>query len=81
MSELVKMQRNDRAPLDRWRADEVLDQGRPLWGLTEISGCLGVSVDTARRWAKNPDFKLPVSRLGGRWYADRRELLAWRRSK
>lgn len=78
---LAGMPNTGQAPLDRWRADEVLEPSRPLWGLTEIAGCLGVSVDTARRWAKNPDYSLPVRRLGGRWFADRRDLMAWRRAR
>lgn len=71
----------DRAPLDRWRADEILEPNRALWGLTEIAACLGVSVGTARRWAQNDATGMPVSKPGGRWFSERRALLAWRRHK
>lgn len=70
-----------RPPLDRWRADEVLEPNRPLWGLAAIAACLGVSVDTARRWASDPASGMPISKPGGRWFAERRALLAWRRQR
>ena len=42
----------ERPPLDRWRADALLDPERKLWGLPLIAEALGVSIDTARTWAK-----------------------------
>lgn len=66
-------------PLDRWRADAVLEPNRPLWGLSAIAACLGVSVDTARRWATDPESGMPVSKPMGRWFAERSALMAWRR--
>lgn len=71
----------ERPPLDKWRADEALEPNRPLWGLGEIAACLGVSVDTARRWAQDGASGMPVSKPGGRWFAERRALLAWRRQR
>lgn len=67
--------------LDSWRADAVLEPNRALWGLAEIAACLGVSRDTVRRWAKDADSGMPISKPGGRWFAERRALLAWRRAK
>lgn len=68
----------DPAPLDRWRADDVLEPNRGLWGMKAIAGCLGVSVETARRWANDPACNLPVTKPMGRWFAKSRELLEWR---
>ncbi len=66
-------------PIDRWRADAILEPNRPLWGLSAIAACLGVSVDTARRWATDPASGMPVSKPMGRWFAERSALIAWRR--
>lgn len=71
----------DAPPLDRWRADEILEANRPLWGLSEIAACLGVSTDTARRWANDPDSGIPISKPMGRWFAERKTLLEWRRNR
>lgn len=70
-----------RPPLDRWRADAVLEPNKALWGLTEIAACLGVSVDTARRWANDRASGMPISKPGGRWFAESVPLLAWRRQR
>lgn len=58
-------------PLDRLRLDAILEPNRPLWGLGEIAACLGVSIDTARRWATDPSSGMPVSKPMGRWFAER----------
>lgn len=68
----------DKPPLDRWRADEMLEPDRGLWGLKAIADCLGVSVETARRWATDPACDVPVTKPVGRWFARRRALLDWR---
>lgn len=86
MSELEIFKMNQKTttsqpPLDRWRLDAVLEPNRPLWGLSAIAACLGVSTDTARRWATDAASGLPVSKPGGRWFAERTALLAWRRGK
>jgi|GEM_PF-3096004 len=78
---MLKQEKTDMPLLDRWRVDAVLEPNRALWGLTEIAACLGVSVDTARRWAKDPRNDLPVSKPMGRWFAERNQLLAWRRQQ
>lgn len=74
-------QRPDLPPLDRWRLDQVLEGDRKLWGLREISAALGVSVDTARKWAGDPDCDVPISKPGGKWFAFRSELMAWLRQR
>lgn len=68
-------------PLDRHRADEILEPDADLWGLKMIGRCLGVSEDTARRWAVDSAIGLPVSRRGGRWFARKRALLVWLRGR
>jgi hypothetical protein len=72
---------DDRPPLDRWRADEVLEPNGGLWGMKAISRYLGVSVDTVRRWVNDDASGLPVSKPAGRWFAEKNELLAWLRNK
>lgn len=76
---MAKQEKLEQPPLDRWRADAVLEPSRPLWGMRAIADCLGVSVDTARRWAADPGSGMPVSKPMGRWFAERAPLLAWRR--
>lgn len=49
-----------------------------IWGLRAIAAALGVSVDTARKWARDPD--VPIYRPKG-YFAFRNELEAWLRSK
>lgn len=71
---------DDKAPLDRWRLDEVLEGDRKLWGLEQIAACLGVSKDTARKWANDPQSGCPISRPGGQYFAFRSQLMTWLRS-
>lgn len=78
---VARREEMDHPPLDRWRADAVLEPNRPLWGMRAIADCLGVSVDTARRWAVEPGSRMPVSKPMGRWFAERGPLLAWRRGR
>lgn len=80
MSKLTKIN-TDNPPLDRWRADEVLEGDGKLWGLPMIAKVLGVSVDTARRWARDP--AVPIFQPTGtsQHFAFRSELLAWLRGK
>lgn len=77
MGRIVKAEA-DNPPLDRWRADDVLEPDRDLWTLKAIGECLGVSAETARRWANDPDCDVPVTKPMGRWFARKRALLAWR---
>lgn len=77
MGKFMKIE-EEKPPLDRWRADEILEADRALWGLKAIADCLGVAVDTVRRWANDPASGLPVSKPMGRWFARRAQLLAWR---
>lgn len=60
---------------------EVQDRGHPIWGLPHIAKVLGVSVDTARRWAKLPG--VPIYRPAGQgsYVAFSGELRAWLRAK
>lgn len=71
----------ERPPLDRWRADAVLEPERKLWGLPQIAEVLGVSVDKARELAQRPE--VPISRPvgSGSYFAFRSELLAWLRGR
>ncbi|MFV0303408.1 MAG: DNA-binding protein [Paracoccus sp. (in: a-proteobacteria)] len=78
---MTKQEKIDHPPLDKWRADAVLEPSRALWGMRAIAACLGVSADTARRWAADPVNNMPVSKPMGRWFAERGALLAWRRSR
>lgn len=71
---------SEKPPLDRWRADAVLEPNRPVWGLAAIAAILGVSDDSARRWVKDPACDVPIRKVGGRWFAERQALLAWRRA-
>ncbi len=77
MGKFLKIE-DARPPLDRWRADDVLEPDRDLWGLKAIADCLGVAVDTARRWANDPASGMPASKPMGRWFARRSALMAWR---
>ncbi|MFD1341466.1 helix-turn-helix transcriptional regulator [Litorisediminicola beolgyonensis] len=66
----------DHPPLDRWRFDAITTGPEKLWGLETIARALGISVSTARRWAKNP--RIPIRKVEGAGYlAIRSELNAW----
>jgi hypothetical protein len=71
----------DLPPFDKWRADEVLEGDGKLWGLPHIAKVLGVSVDTARRWARDP--AVPIYQPAGtsQHFALKSELMAWLRGK
>lgn len=70
------MSKNDNLPpLDTWRADEILQPDRQLWGLHQIAAAAGVSIDTARRWSQKTD--APISKPGGRYYSTRKALMSW----
>lgn len=63
------------------RLDAILI-ARPekLWGAPAIALAMGVSVDTVRKWAKEPD--VPIYNPRPRTYfAMRAELEAWLRTK
>lgn len=70
---------DDRPPLDRWRVDEVLGAAKPemLWGLPAIAEALSVSVDTARRWSRDPEVPIYQPPGAGQHFAMRSELVAW----
>ncbi|RNI20990.1 MULTISPECIES: DNA-binding protein [Paracoccus] len=65
----------DHPPLDRWRADELLEPDRDLWGLPAIAKAAGVSIDTVRRWHLHTD--APISKPGGRYFSTRNALRGW----
>lgn len=71
----------DRRRLAAADFDEVVRQARrrpdELWGLPAIASALGLSVDTVRRWSRDPRKGLPITRPGGRYFATRAALLAW----
>lgn len=77
------MSSNDKPPLDRWRLDQILEpepRGR-MWGLPQIAEVLGVSVDTARKWARDPAVPIYQPAGSGTHFAFRSELLAWLTTK
>jgi len=71
------MGKMDNPPLDRWRADAVLEPNRPVWGLHEIAAVLGLSVNKTRELAKRDD--VPISKPAGcgQHFAWRSELREW----
>lgn len=71
------MAKMDQPPLDRWRADAVLEPNRPIWGLPAISKVLGLSINKTRELAKKPG--VPIHRPTGciQHFAWRSELRAW----
>lgn len=82
------MSSTDKPPLDRWRFDEAVDgtlyEGVPrgkLWGLPQIARVLGVSVDTARKWARDPAVPIYQPEGTGQHFAFSSELLAWLKAK
>lgn len=75
----MKHRIDDRPPLDRWRADDLLEPENGIFGMKAIARCLGVSVPTVKRWVNNPKSGIPISKPMGRWFANRGELLAWQR--
>lgn len=73
------MSKMDRPPLDRWRADLLLEPERPIWGLPSIAKVLGVSVDTARKWAREKSVPISQPDGTGQYFAFKSELVAWLR--
>lgn len=71
----------DLPPLDRWRADALLDPERPLWGLPNIAKVLGVSVDTARKLAREPAVPIYLPEGANTYFAFKSELVAWLRKR
>ena len=71
----------ERPPLDRWRVDGILEPERKLWGLPLIAEALGVSIDTARVWAKMDGVPIYRPAGTGSYFAFRSELLTWLRTK
>lgn len=80
MSEMAKIT-PEYPPLDRWRADAILEPEQPIWGLPHIARVLGVSVDTARRWAKGAEVPISQPPGTGQYFAFRSELTAWLRQR
>ena len=74
---------NNAPPLDHWRFDAEFD--RPvkgkMWGLPSIAAFLGVSVDTARRWAQEPAVPIYQPRGTKAYCAFQSELREWLRTK
>lgn len=73
------MSKMDRPPLDRWRADLLLEPERPIWGLPSIAKVLGVSVDTARKWAREESVPISQPDGTGQYFAFKSELVSWLR--
>lgn len=80
--EFMRMARNyDKPPLDRWRADAVLEPERKLWGLPMIAEVLGVSIGTARKLARQQNVPIYKPEGAGCYFAFKSELLNWLRSR
>lgn len=80
---MIEKPLDDAPPIDRWRLDALLEKpvkGK-LWGLPSIAAFLGVSVDTARRWARHPE--VPIYKPAGTssYCAFQNELREWQRTK
>ena len=71
----------DVPPLDRWRADEMLEPNRPVWGLTSIAKVIGLSVDKTRALAREPGVPIYQPEGCSQYFAWRSELLAWLKKK
>ncbi|WP_240540179.1 DNA-binding protein [Paracoccus sp. pheM1] len=78
---MTKQEKMEQPPLDRWRADAVLDPERKIWGLGQIAEVLGVSVDKARALAKLPEVPIYRPAGSGSYFAFRSELMTWLRGK
>lgn len=65
---------------DALARDTHAREGRPekLWGAATIARALGVSTDTVKAWAEDPD--VPIYRPKG-YYAVRSELERWLKTK
>lgn len=72
-----QMNDDDKPALDRFRLDAILEGDRKLWGLDQIAAALGVSRDTARKWANDPATGCPIKRPAGQYFAFRSDLIAW----
>ncbi|NDV52174.1 DNA-binding protein [Salipiger sp. PrR003] len=68
---------NDTPPLDRWRFDALVAGAEKLWGLEAIARALNVSVDKARRLAREPSVPIYRPIGAGSYFAFRSELDAW----
>lgn len=60
--------------------DTMIAKPDKLWGAPAIACALGVSEDTVRRWAIEPDVPIYAPRRGT-YFAVRSELQAWLRQK
>lgn len=68
-------------PLDRWRADGVLEPARPIWGLPAIAKVLGLSINATRKLAKLPGVPIYLPAGCSQYFAWRSELVAWLRGQ
>jgi hypothetical protein len=75
--------RTDHLPIDAQGLDQIVAAARPelLWGLPSIARAMGVSIDTARRLARNPGKNAPIYCPGGRYFALRSELVDWMKQR
>lgn len=72
---------DDRAPLDRWRVDDVLEPNRPVWGLPAIAKILGLSIDKTRALAREPGVPIYLPEGCRQYFAFRSELMTWLKKK
>lgn len=80
---MTEKELDDAPPIDRWRLDALLEKpvkGK-LWGLPSIAKFLGVSVDTARRWAREPAVPIYQPKGTKAYCAFQSELREWLRTK
>ncbi|WP_232520600.1 helix-turn-helix domain-containing protein [Rhodobacter sp. CZR27] len=70
------IQQGNEQMADQPPLDAINSAPAGIWGLPAIAQALGISIDTARRWARSG--KAPIRQPGGgRYYADRGELAEW----
>lgn len=73
----LEMGKMENPPLDRWRADLVLEPNTPIWGLVSIARVLGLSVNKTRDLAKLPEVPIYQPEGCGQYFAWRSELREW----
>jgi len=64
-------------PLTPARFDALAAGPEKLWGLGTIAAALGISVDKARRLARNPSVPIHKPEGSGSYFAFRSDLMAW----
>lgn len=61
----------------RWRAQHFDGLADRLVGLPAIGRLAGLDPLTVKRYAADPATRFPARKVGGRWWASRRAVMAW----